>query len=81
MSKIYNSPEVTLEFANYEMRTDDISLLEGRILTHIDATFSDAQQRKAQKDILRQMVWDWAIPYHVTGNGNQNGVPMSGATR
>ncbi len=33
--------------------------LEGQWLTLIDATFSDPQQRKAMKDIVRRMIWDW----------------------
>lgn len=35
--------------------------LEGQWLTLIDATFSDPQQRKAMKDIVRKMIWDWDI--------------------
>lgn len=35
--------------------------LEGQWLTIVDATFSDPQQRKAMKDIVRKMIWDWDI--------------------
>lgn len=73
MSKQYNSPEVTLESVQYEVKTYDISNLEGKILTFIDATFSDTQQRKAQKDIMRGIIWDWIIPKCITGSSNEKG--------
>lgn len=39
---------------------NDIQSLEGRLLTLADATFTDPQQRKAFKDILRRTIWfDW----------------------
>lgn len=37
----------------------DFSFLLGRLLTQIDATFSDTDQRKAQKDLLKDIVWGW----------------------
>lgn len=72
MSKIYNSPEVTLENAWAEITTNDTSYLEGKILTIIDATFSDPQQRKAQKDVFRDILWDWYSRKIVTGNNESN---------
>lgn len=36
---------------------DDITTLEGRLLTLVDASFSDPQQRKAFKDMLRREIW------------------------
>lgn len=38
-----------------------IQQLEGQILTVIDASIADPVQRKAVKDILRPMIWKWAI--------------------
>ena len=38
-----------------------ISQLEGTILTFIDASIQDPVQRKALKDLLRPMIWNWAI--------------------
>lgn len=38
----------------------DLQTLEGRLLTIIDASFSDQQQRKAVKDLVRNALWwDW----------------------
>lgn len=38
----------------------DIGAIEGKILTVIDASVSDAVQRKAMKDIVRNIIWfDW----------------------
>lgn len=41
------------------MRHEAINGLVGRLLTVIDATFSDLEQRKAQKDIVMKVCWDW----------------------
>ena len=35
--------------------------LEGQWLTIVDATFSDREQRRAMKDIIRKTIWDWDI--------------------
>ena len=39
--------------------TSWVGNLEGQWLTLVDATFSDPQQRKAMKDVVRKMIWDW----------------------
>lgn len=36
-----------------------INDLVGKLLTMIDASVVDAEQRKAMKDIYRQIAWDW----------------------
>lgn len=71
--KTYNSPEVTLENARYQIYTFDVSNIEGQLLTLIDASIVDVVQRKALKDIIRQKLWDWIIPKAVTGNGSTSG--------
>ncbi len=43
-------PVVPLEYTNN---------LTGRLLTIIDATFSDPEQRKAMKDLFSQSLWSW----------------------
>lgn len=47
--------------AIYVFNTHNIQDLEGKILTFIDASISDSVQRKALKDLLRPMIWGWAI--------------------
>jgi hypothetical protein len=37
----------------------DVHSLVGKLLTYIDATFTDQEQRKAQKDIIREKVYTW----------------------
>lgn len=37
---------------------NDTNDLLGRLLTYIDATYSDPEQRKAHKDIVKKIVWD-----------------------
>lgn len=41
---------------------EDLRSLEGKLLTLIDASFSDAVQRKAFKDIVRQTIWWHWVP-------------------
>ena len=36
---------------------NDNSVLEGKILTIIDASIQDVEQRKAVKDLIRQTIW------------------------
>jgi len=45
----------------YVLKSYSIQDLEGKILTFIDASIQDPIQRKALKDLLRPMVWTWAI--------------------
>lgn len=37
----------------------DFSYLLGKLLTYVEATFSDAEQRKAHKDIVKNLLWDF----------------------
>lgn len=36
-----------------------IDKIVGQLLTHIDATYADKDQREAQKKIVRRLVWDF----------------------
>lgn len=40
---------------------DDMNNLSGKLMTLIDATFVDKEQRKAMKDLFTQTAWGW---YH-----------------
>lgn len=53
-----NSPS---DMVGYVIFSDSIQGLEGKILTFVDASISDPIQRKAMKDLLRSMIWQWAI--------------------
>jgi hypothetical protein len=37
----------------------DFSYLMGKLLTYVEATYSDAEQRKAHKDIVKNILWDF----------------------
>lgn len=52
----------------------DLSQVEGRILTIIDASFTDRQQREAVKSLVRVALWDWAssLPLHEKALIGQN---------
>lgn len=43
----------------YPMNWDEVYNLKGRLLTLIDATFTDPQQRKAFKDVSWQLLQTW----------------------
>lgn len=45
----------------------DTQNLMGKLLTYIDATYTDQEQRKAHKDIVRQVVNDWREGIHTRG--------------
>ncbi len=48
----------------------DIDNLVGKLLTYVDATFTDVEQRKAHKDILRSSLWDWFELKHKSARDN-----------
>lgn len=58
----------------YEIGSFDISNLEGRVLTQIDAISADETQRKALKDIFRSLIWDWAFQRMPAKEGMTAGV-------
>lgn len=41
------------------IRYERINDLVGKILTLVDATFTDKDQRKAMRDLFMQICWDW----------------------
>jgi hypothetical protein len=53
-----DSPAVHVA-ANPIISTVEVSNLEGRLLTLVDAAFSDIEQRKAFKSVIRETVWRW----------------------
>lgn len=44
--------------------------LVGKLLTYIEATYSDPQQRKAHKDIVKQSVYNWFMNAVTMGLGD-----------
>jgi len=38
---------------------DDARDIVGKLLTYIDATFTDKEQREAQKQLVKRTVYDW----------------------
>lgn len=56
----YVAPEELQKWIRTDL-TAYVGNLEGQWLTIVDATFSDPQQRKAMKDIVRKMIWYWDV--------------------
>lgn len=53
--------------------------LEGRMLTLIDASIQDPVQRKAIKDLVSPMIWNWAIESDVSSYFEVKEHSVSGA--
>lgn len=63
-ARIYESKDTQHTFPGGDVNAPileyrDVDYLVGKLLTYVDATFTDQEQRKAHKDIVRQMVSDW----------------------
>ncbi len=58
----------------YGFYTYHISNLEGKMLTLIEASIQDVEQRRALKDIVRQTVWNWAIENNIDRDCEENKV-------
>ena len=56
-------PEMDYPFDNVNgiviSRDLELSVLVGKLLTYIDATYTDLDQRKAHKRILKETVYTW----------------------
>lgn len=58
------------------LQHEDISQLEGRILTIIDASIAEPRQNKATKDLIRQAIWfNWANQLDRVEDGIPVGMP------
>jgi hypothetical protein len=59
---------------------ENMQNLEGKILTIIDASFQDTEQRKAVKDVFRRTFWfDWMEHYVYRGKCDYSvGMPIAG---
>lgn len=67
-----------LEETFAEISLHDIRNLEGRILTIVDASLSDQQQKKAVKDIVKQTIW-WGWAENLEGRTDKDfpvGIPL-----
>ena len=58
----------------YQFFTPQIGTLGGELLTLVDASIGDPQQRKALKDIVRKTVWEWAIRENLATHDAHNRV-------
>lgn len=55
----YRNDDGTVGEVAYPINYEELYNLKGRLLTLIDATYTDPQQRKAQKDIVWQALQHW----------------------
>ena len=63
MSKKPEVAEQMNEDTSYSDHRRATKEIEGKLLTIIDATFNDKEQRNAQKSIIRNTIWDWSSDY------------------
>jgi hypothetical protein len=77
MKKSKNAPIIPINGydVEYKFFSFGISQLEGKMLTLIEASIQDTEQRKALKDIVRQTIWGWAIENNCNGDGRAVQVP------
>lgn len=55
----YQNEDGTEGGVAFPINYEELYNLKGRLLTLIDATFTDPEQRKAQKDVVWQAVRQW----------------------
>lgn len=57
---------------------EDLRNLEGKLLTILDASFSDPTQRKAVKDLVRQSIWwQWVPTLDTHPDSSTGGMPVA----
>jgi hypothetical protein len=62
---------------------DEIQRVEGRILTIVDASFPDKEQREAVKSLVRTSIWHWADNMYYKNWSTLNcstGIPTSASS-
>lgn len=55
----FTNADGTVGEVAYPVNFEELYNLKGRLLTLIDATFTDAEQRKAQKDVVWHTLKSW----------------------
>jgi hypothetical protein len=55
----YANDDGTTAATAFPVNYDELYNLKGRLLTLVDATFTDPEQRKAQKDMVWQTLRSW----------------------
>lgn len=55
----FETADGTVGYRAYPINYEELYNLKGRLLTVIDATFSDPMQRKAQKNVVWQTLQAW----------------------
>lgn len=77
----YENADGTCGYRAYPVNYEQVYNLKGRLLTLIDATFTDPEQRKAQKDVVWQTLKAWMDDIERSGGYDTiEGVPVN-ATR
>lgn len=75
-------PEMDYPFDNVNgiviSRDLELSVLVGKLLTYIDATYTDLDQRKAHKRILKETVYTW---YYDNFDGQHSEKSLRGWSR
>lgn len=67
--KIEPNSNVGFNEVEYKFYSYSIGILEGKMLTLIEASIQDTEQRKALKDIVRQTIWTWAVEHNCDDKG------------
>lgn len=53
------------EFIHVMLEMNDVSSLVGRLLTIVDASYVDKEQKEAVKTLVKKTVWEWSRDWHL----------------
>lgn len=70
----YRSDDGAVGEVAYPINYSELYNLKGRLLTLIDATYTDPQQRKAQKNVVWQALQTWFHDIETAGGGEPLGI-------
>ena len=71
----YTNADGTVGEVRFPINYEELSNLKGRLLTLIDATYIDPEQRKAQKDVVWQTLRAWMDDIQRAAGYNELGPP------
>lgn len=63
------------------LQYEEIRRLEGQMLTIVDASFTDKEQREAVKSIVRNNIWSWSSSLVIRNWNNECPVTCDGSSK
>jgi len=60
-----SKPHEVKEFSEAKVELNEVSYLVGQLLTIVDGSFANKEQRDAVKSLVKKTVWDWGKRWHL----------------